>query len=57
MRDRARFILLKVVDADGIELRSSHRLARRTYVSVGPTYLWHIDGYDKIHMDLQVMAS
>ena len=49
-------VLLKVLDVDGIELRSSHRLARRTYVSVGPNYLWHIDGYDKIHMDQQVMA-
>ena len=35
-------ILLKVLDVDGVELRSSHRLARRTYVSVGPNYLWHI---------------
>ena len=41
-------ILLKILDADGVELRSSHRLARRTYVSIGPNYLWHIDGYDKI---------
>ena len=41
-------ILLKILDADGVELQSSHRLARRTYVSVGPNYLWHIDGYDKI---------
>ena len=41
-------ILLKILDADGVELRSSHRLARRTYVSVGPKYLWHFDGYDKI---------
>ena len=29
-------ILLKILDADGVELRSSHRLARRTYVSLGP---------------------
>ena len=39
---------MKVQDADGVELRSSHRLARRTYVSVGPNCLWHIDGYGKI---------
>ena len=50
-------ILLKVLDADGAELQSSHRLARRTYISAGSNYLWHIDGYDKIwimdmdHMD------
>ena len=39
---------MKVLDADGVELRSSHCLARITYVSVGPNYLWHIDGYDNI---------
>ena len=41
-------ILLKVPTAHGVELRSSHRLARRTYVSVEPNYLWHIDGYGKV---------
>ena len=39
---------MKILDAGGVELRSSHRLASRSYVSVGPNYLWHIDGYDKI---------
>ena len=39
---------MKILDADGVELQSSHCLARRIYVSVGPNYLWHIDGYDKI---------
>ena len=39
---------MKVLDADGVELWSSHCLARITCVSVGPNYLWHIDGYDKI---------
>ena len=41
-------VLLKVLDADGVELRSPHRLARRVYFSVGPNYLWHMDRYDKI---------
>ena len=41
-------ILLKVLDADGAELRSPHRLARRVYFSVGPNYLWHMDRYDQI---------
>ena len=45
-REKVR-IFLKTLDADGVELRSSHRLARRIYVSVGPN-LWHIDRYDKI---------
>ena len=39
---------MKILDADGVELRSSRHLGRRTYVSLGPNYLWHIDGYDKI---------
>ena len=37
-------ILLKILDADGVELRSSRRLVRIIYISVGPNYLWHIDG-------------
>ena len=41
-------VLLKVLDADGVELWSPHRLARRVYFSVGPNYLWHMDRYDKI---------
>ena len=41
-------ILLKILDADGVELQSFYRLARRTYVSLGSNYLWHIHGYDKI---------
>ena len=41
-------VLLKVLDADGVELRSTHRLARRVYFSVGPNYLWHMDRCDKI---------
>ena len=50
-------ILLKVLHADGVKLRLSHRLARRTNISVKPNYLWHIDGYDKInHVDLQFMV-
>ena len=32
-------ILLEILNADGVELRSSHRLARRIYVSVEPKYL------------------
>ena len=41
-------ILLKVLDADAVEIRPSHCQARRTYVSVRPNYLWHINGYGKI---------
>ena len=40
--------LLKVCDPEGVERRSKHRLKRRRYVSKGPSYLWHMDGYDKL---------
>ena len=40
--------ILKIVDPEGIERRSRHRLKRRQYKAKGPNYLWHIDGYDKL---------
>ena len=47
MRDVVRRVL-KVFDPEGVEHRSRHRLRRRVYLSKGPNYLWHIDGYDKL---------
>ena len=41
-------ILLREMDADGCELRRTHRLQRRTYVNPGPNFCWHTDGYDKL---------
>ena len=35
--------ILREVDPQGIEERK-----RRTYVSPGPNFCWHIDGYDKL---------
>ena len=40
--------LLKILDPEGVELRASHRLKRRQYITKGPNHLWHIDGYDKL---------
>ena len=40
--------LLRELDPDGCKLRKAHRLTRRNYVSMGPNYCWHIDGYDKL---------
>ena len=34
--------------AEGIASRRRHRLVRRVYMNLGPNYLWHIDGYDKL---------
>lgn len=41
-------VLLRLLDGEGVELRSRNRLRRRVYHSRGPNYVWHIDGYDKI---------
>jgi len=40
--------LLKVIDPMGVERRKRHRLSRRKYITPGPNYLWHADGYDKL---------
>ena len=42
--------VLKILDPEGVDLRSKHRLRRRTYNAKGPNYLWHIDGYDKLKL-------
>lgn len=40
--------LLQIADPEGIASRVGNRLHRRLYLSPGPNFLWHIDGYDKI---------
>ena len=46
-KDDIRFIL-RELDPEGVDLRRSRRLARRTYHARGPNFIWHVDGYDKI---------
>ncbi|XP_030585163.1 uncharacterized protein LOC115780219 [Archocentrus centrarchus] len=41
-------LLLRLLDGEGVDLRSRRRLRRRVYHSRGPNYVWHIDGYDKL---------
>eukprot|EP00111_Clytia_hemisphaerica_P020283 TCONS_00059777-protein len=41
-------LALKELDPEGVLSRQSHRFRRRVYVSNGPNFIWHIDGYDKI---------
>lgn len=41
-------MLLRAVDAEGVDERSRGRLVRRSYMNYGPNYLVHIDGYDKL---------
>ena len=40
--------ILKVLDPEGVLLRSRHRLRRRQYINKGLNYMWHIDGWDKL---------
>ena len=41
-------MVLKNLDPDGVEERSRQKLRRRNYVSRGPNFTWHTDGYDKL---------
>lgn len=40
--------VLRQMDPVSVLHRRQHRLHRRTYVSQGPNYMWHVDGYDKL---------
>ncbi|XP_052765590.1 uncharacterized protein LOC128206898 [Mya arenaria] len=40
--------LVRIIDPEGVERRKRHRLRRRQYISRGPNYVWHLDGYDKL---------
>ncbi|XP_049919274.1 uncharacterized protein LOC126401808 [Epinephelus moara] len=40
--------LLKQLNPRGTALRTRRRFTRRTYHSMGPNYIWHVDRYDKL---------
>ena len=40
--------LLKELDPEGCAERKAKRLKRRRFISPGPNYSWHVDGYDKL---------
>lgn len=40
--------ILKTADPDGIAERFGNKLRRRQYLSPGPNFMWHLDGYDKL---------
>lgn len=43
------YAILQVLDPDGLENRFANRLRRREYLSPGPNFAWHVDGYDKLN--------
>ena len=46
-REDVRQLLLRL-DPEGVERRKSRKLRRRIYRTLGPNYVWHIDGFDKL---------
>ena len=40
--------VLRVVDPEGVDCRRRSRLKRRRYITPGPNYIWHVDGWDKL---------
>jgi hypothetical protein len=40
--------LLWELDPEGVNRRKSKSIKRRKYISPGPSYTWHVDGYDKL---------
>lgn len=42
------YAVLKVADPEGMKNRFGNKLKRREYLSKGPNFIWHMDGYDKL---------
>lgn len=40
--------IMRQIDPEGVTLRKAKRLRRRKYYALGPNYIWHVDGYDKL---------
>ena len=39
---------LRIIDPEGVDRRKRRGLKRRKYVTPGPNFLWHVDGWDKL---------
>jgi hypothetical protein len=39
---------LRIVDAEGLEIRRARKLQRRIFHSAGPDQVWSLDGHDKL---------
>ena len=49
MAPRVAVILaMEIINPGRVEERRNRRLHRRDYISPGPNFVWHIDGYDKL---------
>ena len=41
-------LVMSVIDPVGVCYRSRHSFRRRVYSNLGPDFMWHLDGYDKL---------
>lgn len=41
--------IVRVLDPEGVASRRRGRLHRRSYRALGPNYIWHRDGHDKLN--------
>ncbi|KAH0561270.1 hypothetical protein KQX54_015789 [Cotesia glomerata] len=48
VRKETVYKILKILDPEGIANRYGNKLRRRRYISPGPNFMWHLDGYDKL---------
>ena len=39
---------LRIMDPEGVQRCTRHRLQRQQYHGKGPNFIWHLDGYDKL---------
>ena len=39
---------LKNIDLDGVTIRKNKEIRRKIYHTIGPGYIYHIDGNDKL---------
>lgn len=56
MTDRKTVCILRLLEVEGVDLRSRNRQWRRVNHSCGPNYAWHIDGYDKLWSNLELQS-
>ena len=49
---------VRIIDPEGVECHKRRRLKRRRYITPGPNFLWHVDGWDKLaHFGIFIHAA
>jgi hypothetical protein len=42
--------IMRALDPDSVGMRKVHCLRQRVYYAEGPSFIWHMDGYDKLEL-------